>query len=803
MSTKNNITYMVASRDTNKYSIRVITSSEEEAREVWNREYPKFEKKTKSVNKAILLVKLFDLTSKDIQILEDSKADIKVAAKNDLYIQRLVDKGDCLEYYEPEELEEALNEATYVYIVHSDINENNIYAEFATEEEALDYARRHKDELTYVDKVEVALDEDGEIIEMFDSETIWVYDEEDEFELEEEVNEFDLDFADERPLLDTRKRTNPWAKPLDYISKEDLHRLDVFIKKVRKNGANKLTKDSVIKFGNKRVLTAGLADCHSLEDVEKKLDPYFDYLPKSIYNPGIEAYDEIVSELPKALWELKTGISVDDEGLDESFLESEHPLDEGINLKNKEEQDEFFRLCDEIGIYTAKDLINFKKEVGCTDDNLLQALRDYRAELGPDFKIANPELERELAMKYEGIDFDALVEELEEFEDEVECRECYGLFPKESCIKGEHGYVCEKCSKTLTESISELTPEQLAEMDAYLRSGKDLSLDNFEEEHADFAIDIVGGELTYNSKTNDFTFYLSIYHASEDNNAEYPEYHTDEEEYSFDTIEEVYDEFPQYLEDIYKWHAGKFSKLEEAKCKDCGGELKDNKCTSCNRDFNLTKCKHCGGEVKDGKCMHCDTKVDMVKCQYCGGEVVDNKCTSCNEIFEEAIKMTRDELLDKEGTDDVELINAGRSEEERVELVEASINIKTLGTEIFDSGEAAMYVAREMTYNLVGEPKDAVKLAKWGETRLMDDEPLILGDLINDALVAGNWHEEAKDYGWNKLPIGWSRYISDEEKLQMDEYISACKTRQDKLHLLFLAINNLALDWAGVEGWYN
>jgi hypothetical protein len=180
----------------------------------------------------------------------------------------------------------------------------------------------------------------------------------------------------------------------------------------------------------------------------------------------------------------------------------------------------------------------------------------------------------------------------------VECKECYDLVSKESCIKGEHGYVCEKCHKSLTESISELTPEQLAEMDAYLRSGKDLQLEDFEEEHADFAIDIVGGELTYNSKTNDFTFYLSIYHASEDNNAEYPERHTDEEEYSFDTIEEVYDEYPQYLEDMYKWNASKISKVEEA------------------------------------------------------------------------IKMTRDELLDKEGTDDVELINAGRPEEERVELVE-------------------------------------------------------------------------------------------------------------------------------------
>ena len=75
---------------------------------------------------------------------------------------------------------------TEIYIVHSDINENNIYAEFATKEEAIDYARRHKDELTYVDRVEVALDEDGDIIEMFDSETIWVYDEEDEFSVEED-----------------------------------------------------------------------------------------------------------------------------------------------------------------------------------------------------------------------------------------------------------------------------------------------------------------------------------------------------------------------------------------------------------------------------------------------------------------------------------------------------------------------------------------------------------------------------------------------------------------------------------------
>lgn len=40
------------------------------------------------------------------------------------------------------------------------------------------------------------------------------------------------------------------------------------------------------------------------------------------------------------------------------------------------------------------------------------------------------------------------------------------------------------------------------------------------------------------------------------------------------------------------------------------------------------------------------------------------------EELDEAIKMTKDELLDKEGTTDVNLINAGRSEEDRVELEE-------------------------------------------------------------------------------------------------------------------------------------
>jgi hypothetical protein len=67
---------------------------------------------------------------------------------------------------------------TYIYIVHSDINENNIYAEFADEQAAIEYARKNAAELTYVDKVEVILDDDGDVEEELGSETIWVYSDE-------------------------------------------------------------------------------------------------------------------------------------------------------------------------------------------------------------------------------------------------------------------------------------------------------------------------------------------------------------------------------------------------------------------------------------------------------------------------------------------------------------------------------------------------------------------------------------------------------------------------------------------------
>ena len=41
------------------------------------------------------------------------------------------------------------------------------------------------------------------------------------------------------------------------------------------------------------------------------------------------------------------------------------------------------------------------------------------------------------------------VDALEENESEVECKCCFDIFPKETCIKTENGYICKKCSQEL------------------------------------------------------------------------------------------------------------------------------------------------------------------------------------------------------------------------------------------------------------------------------------------------------------------------------------------------------------------
>lgn len=64
-----------------------------------------------------------------------------------------------------------------VYIVHSDNNENNILQDFDNLKDAVEYAQRNIEYLTFIE--EVVMDSESE--EVHSSDTIWAYDEEDYF----------------------------------------------------------------------------------------------------------------------------------------------------------------------------------------------------------------------------------------------------------------------------------------------------------------------------------------------------------------------------------------------------------------------------------------------------------------------------------------------------------------------------------------------------------------------------------------------------------------------------------------------
>lgn len=74
----------------------------------------------------------------------------------------------------------------------------------------------------------------------------------------------------------------------------------------------------------------------------------------------------------------------------------------------------------------------------------------------------------------EGMTLESLVETLEEFEDEVECKNCFDLFPKVDCTKHDHGYICPVCGNTtkpsadnLEDTLADLITDEFEAIDGY------------------------------------------------------------------------------------------------------------------------------------------------------------------------------------------------------------------------------------------------------------------------------------------------------------------------------------------------
>lgn len=147
----------------------------------------------------------------------------------------------------------------------------------------------------------------------------------------------------------------------------------------------------------------------------------------------------------------------EDEDDEFSFITEDLLNKFGISFKNTKDLQEFSGLCSEIGIFTAADLKTFMKNEEATDANLLDKLRAYRAELGPDFKVADSERPQRKPIP-EGMTIEQLVEEMEENEDTVECTWCNDLFDKSECRKEvDLGWLCGRCEAAIKSRGETLT----------------------------------------------------------------------------------------------------------------------------------------------------------------------------------------------------------------------------------------------------------------------------------------------------------------------------------------------------------
>jgi hypothetical protein len=89
-----------------------------------------------------------------------------------------------------------------VYAVNSDLDDGILYAEFATKEEAIDYAKKHMDKLPFVDELEVSYDANGEIDNVFSYKTVWAHNE------EEVVSETEDDYWNDLETMYDEEQAN-------------------------------------------------------------------------------------------------------------------------------------------------------------------------------------------------------------------------------------------------------------------------------------------------------------------------------------------------------------------------------------------------------------------------------------------------------------------------------------------------------------------------------------------------------------------------------------------------------------------
>lgn len=472
---------------------------------------------------------------------------------------------------------------TYIkFVVHSDLNDELVYAEFDSKKEAIRYARDYSNEFTYVDKVECFLDpETNRIDEIISSTTVWTYlDEslEDPQPSTEEEDYWDMMIADHETEEQNKYNLGDttWFESLDNLvedmeENEDMVECKECFDLFPKADCVKLAFGYICPCCNKGTEVAD-SDIFKIEfpEYEKFSEPEEEYPTVEVEDEPETVEPEMENENdPISTPEEAVPFLVNDEVEAVAGYEKAAEVVADSDLENKEE---ILDTIDHIKEEEEEHIEELQDLVEVEDDEIVEVENDPISDEAKEVEEAAVDVEEELVEhindRAEPIESD---QELEGTDNAVvDCKVADVVTHSED----EKPVDCEGKKKPLEKPLTE-------------------SLYNFTEE-----------EMT--------------------------EYNMDEDGISLDS----YDEYVR--------------------------------CNWCGEVFTVDQCIF---EANMGwLCDRCEAAI-----RSRGEKLTILTNPTDDEIVNtltEAKKMTRDEMIAKEGTDDVDLVNAGREEEDRVEIVD-------------------------------------------------------------------------------------------------------------------------------------
>lgn len=239
----------------------------------------------------------------------------------------------------------------------------------------------------------------------------------------------------------------------------------------------------------------------------------------------------------------------------------------------------------------------------------------------------------------EGMTIEALVETLEENEDEVECKTCFNLFPKAECEKQDYGYVCSTCNNTVVRDtkdtysetqvgkvIADLVVDEFEAIDGYEIADEVVQHSRIPEDKKTKILDTLEHIRQEEEEHIDELRTLATSHASEKHSTEPDFLYEDTDK---DTVEcagcnELYPKEDCFYNENNGWI-----------CPTCQDETVE--CTWCNRLFGKDQCRY---EVDLGwLCDRCEAAIKS------RGETLTFREGNYWDFLDESVEETR-ELTD-------------------------------------------------------------------------------------------------------------------------------------------------------------